>query len=196
MKNAMFSMMMIVLISLLTTPRLLAHCDSLDGPVIKDAQRALESNDVTPVLKWVAAKDEDSIRKIFELTTAVRDKGQEVQQIADSYFFETLVRVHRASEGEGFTGLKPKGSVEPAIAATDLALAEGNINQLADNIASAVRDGILSRFNDAYKKKLVADDSVAKGREYVESYVQLTHFIEAIHRNVLHGASHKHQGAE
>ena len=211
MKNAMFSMMMIVLISLLTTPRLLAHCDSLDGPVIKDAQRALESNDVTPVLKWVAAKDEDSIRKIFELTTAVRDKGQEVQQIADSYFFETLVRVHRASEGEGFTGLKPKGSVEPAIAATDLALlrlqpaalqrndlalAEGNINQLADNIASAVRDGILSRFNDAYKKKLVADDSVAKGREYVESYVQLTHFIEAIHRTVLHGASHKHQGAD
>jgi hypothetical protein len=196
MKNAMFSVVMIVLISLLTTPRLLAHCDSLGGPVIKDAQRALESNDVTPVLKWVAAKDEDSIKKIFELTTAVRGKGQEVQQIADSYFFETLVRVHRASEGEGFTGLKPKGSVEPAIAATDLALTEGNINQLAEKIASAVREGILSRFNDAYKKKLVADDSVAEGREYVESYVQLTHFIEAIHHTVLHGASHKHQDAE
>jgi hypothetical protein len=152
MKNAMFSVVMIVLISLLTTPRLLAHCDSLGGPVIKDAQRALESNDVTPVLKWVAAKDEDSIKKIFELTTSVRGKGQEVQQIADSYFFETLVRVHRASEGEGFTGLKPKGSVEPAIAATDLALTEGNINQLAEKIASAVREGILSRLNDAYKK--------------------------------------------
>jgi Flp pilus assembly protein CpaB len=26
-----------------------AHCDSLDGPVIADAQRAIEAKDVTPV---------------------------------------------------------------------------------------------------------------------------------------------------
>ena len=89
-----------------------------------------------------------------------------------------------------------KGSVEPAIAATDRALAEGNINQLADKIAAAVREGVRSRFNDAYKKKLVADDSVGEGREYVESYVQLTQFIEAIHQTVSHGATHKHIGNE
>jgi hypothetical protein len=79
----------------------------MDGPVIKGAQLALESSDVTPVLKWVAAKDEDSIKKVFDLTTLIRDKGDAVQQIADNYFFETLVRIHRANEGEGFTGDAP-----------------------------------------------------------------------------------------
>jgi proline dehydrogenase len=134
-KNAKYYVLIIALLSLTMTTRLLAHCDSMDGPVIKDAQRALESNDVTPVLKWVSAKDEDAVEKVFELTTSTRGQSEAVQKIADNYFFETLVRIHRASEGEGFTGLKPKGSVEPAIAAADRALVEGDIDQLADKIA-------------------------------------------------------------
>lgn len=185
-----------VLLSLGLTTRLLAHCDSMDGPVIKDAQRAIENNDVTPVLKWVSAKDEDAVREVFKLTTSIRGESETAQSVADNYFFETLVRIHRASEGEGFTGLMPKGSVEPAIAATDQALATGDIDELADKIAAAVRDGIRTRFSEANKNKLVAEESVPQGREYVEAYVQLTHFIEAIHHTVSHGASHKHQESE
>ena len=184
------------LICLGVAGRLLAHCDSMDGPVIKDAQRALESSDVTPVLKWVRAEDEDSVREVFGLATSIRRESEAAQKLADNYFFETLVRIHRASEGEGFTGLKPEGSVEPAIAATDRALAEGDIDQLADKIAAAVRDGIKTRFDEAHKKKLAAEDSVAVGREYVEAYVQLTHFIEAVHHTVSHGASHRHRESE
>lgn len=169
-----------------------AHCDSMDGPVIGDARRALENNDVTPVLKWVSAEDESVVKEVFTLTSSVRDDDEATRTVADNYFFETLVRIHRASEGEGFTGLKPEGSVEPAIAATDRALAEGNIDQLADEIAAAVRAGIKSRFDEAYERKSVAEDSTAQGREYVETYVQLTHFIESIHNTVTQGASHKH----
>jgi len=29
-----------------------AHCDTLEGPVVKAAKVALEKGDVTPVLKW------------------------------------------------------------------------------------------------------------------------------------------------
>jgi len=169
-----------------------AHCDSMDGPVIRDAQRALENNDITPVLKWVSAEDEAALQEVFTLTSSIRHDGEIAKKVADNYFFETLVRIHRAREGEGFTGLKPKGSVEPAIAATDQALDEGDIDQLADNIAAAVRDGITIRFNEAYEKKMVAEDSVMQGRGYVEAYVQLTHFIETIHHTVSQGASHKH----
>lgn len=97
-----------------------AHCDSMDGPVVQDAQRALEAQDVTPVLKWVTAEHEDEIRSAFDMTLEVREETDAAKTVADRYFFETLVRVHRASEGEGFTGLKPAGSVEPAIAAADL----------------------------------------------------------------------------
>jgi hypothetical protein len=196
MKTAKYAALVVLLISLSLASRALAHCDSMDGPVIKDAQRALQSNDLTPVLKWVSAKDERTVRQVFDLIASTRGESEAAQKIADNYFFETLVRIHRASEGEGFTGLKPTGSVEPAIAATDRALAEGDIEELADKIAAAVRDGIKKRFNEAYEKKSTAEDSIVQGREYVEAYVQLTHFIEAIHHTVSHGASHKHQEGE
>lgn len=196
MKARKFCLAAASLISLGFATHVFAHCDSMDGPVIKDAQRALEINDVTPVLKWVTVEDEPVLQQLFMLTISVRRESETAQKLADSYFFEALVRIHRASEGEGFTGIKPKGSVEPVIAATDRALGEGSIDQLADKIAEAVRDGITTRFNEANERKLVAEDSVMQGREYVDAYVQLTHFIETIHRTVLHGASHEHVDSE
>jgi len=35
-----------------------AHCDTLDGPVVKTARTAIEKSNVTPLLKWVQADDE------------------------------------------------------------------------------------------------------------------------------------------
>jgi hypothetical protein len=40
-----------------------AHCDTLDGPVVKTAQEALEKGDVTPVLKWVQNDQEGGSRQ-------------------------------------------------------------------------------------------------------------------------------------
>jgi hypothetical protein len=34
-------------------PRARAHCDTLDGPVVKDARTALEAGDPTLALRWV-----------------------------------------------------------------------------------------------------------------------------------------------
>ena len=79
----------------------LAHCDSMDGPVVHDAQRALSEANVTPVLKWVPQQDEDLIRSAFQMTLAVRAESEAAMEIADRYFNETLIRLHRASEGEG-----------------------------------------------------------------------------------------------
>jgi hypothetical protein len=178
-------------VGLLATPAF-AHCDSMDGPVVQDAQRALEAQDVTPVLKWVTADDEDEIRSAFDMTLTVRQETDAARAVADRYFFETLIRVHRASEGEGFTGLKPAGSVAPAIAAADQALNDGNVEPLADELASAIRHGAEERFADAYAKRQAAEASVEQGREYVEAYVQFTHFAEQAHGLVGAGASHQH----
>ena len=171
----------------------MAHCDSMDGPVVQDAQRAIAQENVTPVLKWVTAQDEDEIRSAFEMTLAVRGESDKAQQVADRYFYETLIRVHRASEGEGFTGLKPAGSVDPAIAAADKALETGEVEPLADELASAVRDSVEERFAAAYEKRQTAEESVEQGREYVEAYVQFTHFAEGVHHLVEAGASHQHR---
>ena len=76
-----------------------AHCDTLDGPVVADARTALDQNDITPVLKWISAEDEKAVRAAYDQTLVVRKQSPEAKALADTYFFETLVRIHRAGEG-------------------------------------------------------------------------------------------------
>lgn len=166
-----------------------AHCDTLDGPVVEDARRALEKGDVTPVLKWVRAEDEEQIREAFEHTTAVRELGNEAQKLADRFFFETLVRIHRASEGAPYTGLKPAGNVEPVIAKADQALEQASVDDLVKAILAHTEEGIRERFNHALETREHAEDSVADGRRYVEAYVEYVHYVEGI-AQVVHGKDH------
>ncbi len=177
------------------TKEAFGHCDTLDGPVVEAARLALRKADVTPVLKWVPKEHEQEIRDAFSLTLAVRVKGKQARELADRFFFETLVRVHRAAEGAPYTGLKPAGTVEPAIAAADKALQTASVDALADKISNAVREGIKKRFDEALDKKKHSDDSVEAGRDFVEAYVQYVHFIEGIHNFVAKGAEH-HRRAE
>ncbi len=182
-----------VTVALLTMGKdVFAHCDTLDGPVVKEAQLALEKGDVTGLLKWIRKEREQEIRDAFARTLAVRVKGREARELADRFFFETLVRVHRAGEGAPFTGLKPAGTVEAAIAAADKALQAGSVDELAEKIGKAVGNEIKKRFIEAIEKKKHAEDSVEAGREFVEAYVQYVHFIEGIHNMVTKGAEHHH----
>ncbi len=182
-----------VTVALLTTNKaVFAHCDTLDGPVVGDARLALEKGDVTGLLKWVRKEHEQEIRDAFARSLAVRVKGKEARELADRFFFETLVRVHRAGEGAPFTGLKPAGTVEAAIAAADKALQGGSVDELAEKIGNAVGNEIKKRFIEAVEKKNHAEDSVEAGREFVEAYVQYVHFIEGIHNMVTKGAEHQH----
>jgi len=92
-----------------------AHCDSLQGPVVEDARLALDTGDPAPALKWVKKENEGEIRAVFKQVLAVRGESDAAKTLADRFFFETLVRIHRAGEGEPFTGLKPAGDVDPGI---------------------------------------------------------------------------------
>jgi hypothetical protein len=171
-----------------------AHCDTLDGPVVKTARVALEKGDITPLLKWVQAEDEQEIRVAFNKTLAVRAKGAEAKALADMYFFETLVRIHRAGEGAPYTGLKPGEAVDPAVALADNALESGAVNKLVDGLTQAMANGIRERFQHASKTQKHANDSVAAGREFVEAYVIFTHYVEGLHAIIKGGESH-HDGA-
>ena len=169
-----------------------AHCDSLEGPVVKDARVALEKGDVTPVLKWVKKEQEHEIRDVFKQTMAVRAKGNDAKALADRYFFETLVRIHRAGEGEAFTGLKSAESVDPGIEAADEALSSGSAKDLANHLSAAIGEGIQKRFALALERGKHAADSVEAGRQYVEAYVDYIHYVENVHRLVSLGVSHLH----
>jgi hypothetical protein len=173
-----------------------AHCDTLDGPVVQTARIALEKGDVTPLLKWVRADDEKEIRVAFQKTLAVRAKGAEAKELADMYFFETLVRIHRAGEGAPYTGLKPGEAVDPAVVLADKALETGSVNKLLDVLTKAMANGIRKRFQHTKETQKHADDSVAAGREFVEAYVIFTHYAEGLHAIIKANADHHFGGAK
>ncbi|MBP1699265.1 MAG: hypothetical protein H6Q41_4453 [Deltaproteobacteria bacterium] len=167
----------------------LAHCDGLDGPVIVDAKKALESGDVNLILIWVQKKDEAEIKKAFQKTLAVRKLNPEAKELADMYFFETLVRVHRAGEGEPYTGIKPAGrDLGPAIPAGDKAVADGKLDPLYRLLTERIHDGLHQKFELVMKKKNFRKDDVQAGREYVEAYVPFIHYVEALYEITTKGA--------
>ena len=159
-----------------------AHCDGMDGPVVMAARQALETGDVNPVLIWVQEKDEAEIRSVFQKTLAVRKLSPEAKDLADRSFFETLVRVHRAGEGEPYTGLKPAGrDLGPAIPAADRAVADGKLEPLFKLLTNKIHDGLHERFKEAMEKKNFKKDDLDGGRKYVEAYVIFLHYIEALY---------------
>lgn len=165
-----------------------AHCDTLDGPVVQDARKALADKDVTPVLKWVQAKDEKSVKGAFRKALAAQGKKQ--QQAAENTFFESLVRVHRAGEGAPYTGLKPAGEVEPVIAEADKSLIGGSPDGLIHMVTDAVNRGIRQRHAKVAEALKHKDESVQKGREYVAAYVEYTHYVERLQMDAHGHAAH------
>jgi hypothetical protein len=170
-----------------------AHCDTLGGPVVASARIALEQGDVTPVLKWVGPEREEEITAIFANVLAVRGLGPQAMEMADTYFFETLVRIHREGEGAPYTGLKPAGTVDPAVAMADRALEEGSVDGLAYALVKHVEAGVRDRFARAAEARKHANESVAAGREFVEAYVDFTHYVERLH--LIATASGEHHDA-
>lgn len=169
-----------------------SHCDTLDGPVVLTAKMALEKGDIIPTLKWVKKENEGEIRNAFKKTLAVRKQSKEAKELADMYFFETLVRIHRAGEGAPYTGLKPGEAVEPIIAESDKALESGKVDNLVKMVADTVTKGIRERFEHAKETKKHADESVEKGREFVKAYVEFTHYVERLHMNATVLSGHIH----
>lgn len=179
----------------LLAPRAFAHCDTMDGPVVLAAKAALEHKEVTAVLKWVKKDDEAQIKAAFAKTLAVRMKGPEARELADQFFFETLVRIHRAGEGAPFTGLKPAGTeLGPAIEGADKALASGSVDKVVKLVTDEAVAGIRRRFAAAHEKQAHAEHNVEVGREYVAAYVEFVHYVEGLHQAAQAAGAHHQAG--
>jgi len=158
-----------------------AHCDTLDGPVVAAARNALDSGKVALVLVWVQKDDEAAISQAFERARRVRKAGGEAKELADLYFFETLVRVHRAGEGAGYTGLKPAGTIEPAVAAADQAILTGKLQPLGKLVAERMEKGLHGHFDSVMARKKYDPSDVAAGRAYSSAYVEFVHYAERLY---------------
>ena len=176
----------------LTPARALAHCDGLDGPVVKAAQRALETRNSALVLIWVQDKDEREIQTAFEQTLAVRELSPQAKELADRFFFETLVRVHRAGEGAPFTGLKPAGrDLGPAIPAADEAVSTGSVEHLQQLLTGVFQQRLREEFGRVMAAKTFKPDDLAAGRAYINAYVEFIHFVERVYDSMMQ-SSHDH----
>ncbi|MEX0685534.1 MAG: DUF6448 family protein [Balneolales bacterium] len=167
-----------------------AHCDAIDGPVVIAAKKALENGNVNLVLVWVLDEHDEEIRQAFAKTRKVRGINEEVKELADRYFFETLVRIHREGEGAPYTGLIPEGVYKnPIVEASDHALESGSLRELRDHLVSALEGGLHNHYDKTQELKNYDINDVQGGREFVEAYVKYIHYVKPIHQAIANESS-------
>jgi hypothetical protein len=164
---------------ILSTSVAFAHCDTMEGPLIGDAKKAISENNVNIVLKWIPEVNEAEIRDAFIQTIKVRVLSPDAEKLADMSFFETLVRIHRAGEGVSFTGVKPVGTpIDPKVAAADKVIAARSLLPVKGLISEKNMPELTNLFEKAMSLKNFDVNNVKAGREYIEAYVQFFKFAE------------------
>lgn len=197
---ALFSLMLMVVF---LPSQASAHCDTMDGPVIAAAKKALDAGNANLVLIWVKPDDEKTIREAFASAVAARREQPENKNASDLRFFEKLVEIHRAGEGVAYAGIKPTGTeINPAVAAADKALESGSTEVLENLLSESIKKGIGKVYEEVNETKNYNPDDVEAGRDYVKSYVEFAHFSEKLYEMAenpaaVHGAEkHGSEGAE
>lgn len=171
-----------------------AHCDTADGPAASDGRRALETGEVAYALKWIPATSERELRDVFAQVMAVRPLSPQAAEIADRLFLETLVRLHRLSEGVGFTGIQPAGvRMDPVVAAADRALDTGELAPVLQCVAEERRDELQRRFKIARSKQDFRVEDIDAGRDFISAYVDFFKYAEG---HEAHGYGAHDSGAQ
>lgn len=191
---SLFSFLIIIFSSTVT----FAHCDTMDGPLIADARKAINQNNVNYTLKWVLPEHEAEIKDVFNKMVNVRGLSIDAKELAEKYFFETLVRIHRSGEGVPFTGVKPTGTpIDEKVLAADKSLEIGNLSPLEGVVSKTDLPELTKRFNKAMSLKKFDVNNVKAGRKYIEAYVLFFKFAEGeVEGHAAHGhGSDAHAGA-
>ena len=161
-----------------------AHGDSFDGPVVRAARKVIEAGQVAVVLPWVRERDEMEIRVAFENTLAVRASSPQAQALADHYFFETVVRVHRAGARESFTGLEGGRDLGAVIPAADQAITDRSAEGLVQFLNGSMALGILGRLQDVVAAEGYQPADVRAARRYVAAYTELIRYVDRLYEAI------------
>ncbi len=169
-----------------------AHCDSAQGPVAIAALRALETNDVSLVLPYVAPEMEVELSAAFEEATSVRSMGGDAQKLADKYFIDTTVRLHRLGEGAPFTGVTDE-SVPEAIIAADEAMESGSPEAVYAFLNEAMQEGIEANYHRVVEARdhAAAENTVEANRERVEAELIFEKYIYELYLTITSPVGHE-----
>ena len=162
------------------------HCDSLDGPVVNAARRALADGDVRLVLPFAPEAAEGEIRNAFQRAAAARRQGGAAAEVAELWFFETAVRLHRAGEGAPFEGLKPAGrGFGPVIPRVEEALELGRPDEVIAFLRAALDRSVRDRFESAMALKRRSADSLRDARAYTSAVLGFEVFAHHLYAQLL-----------
>ena len=175
-----------------------AHCDSLDGPVAKAVQKALDNGNLNPVLAYAPATAEAEIRAAFEKSRKVRGLGADARALADQAFMETVIRLHRAGEGAAYTGIKPAGiDYGPVIRAAEHAVETGDLAKLKAVLVEAIEHALrerLAHVRELQKAPLEPKTAaeVPQSRERISAELGFITFAENLHQAALGKGAEQH----
>lgn len=146
------------------------HCDTMDGPVVSACKKALEMVNVNYVLPFVPKIVEKELRISFDKTIRARKLGEDAAEVADLWFFETAVRLHREGEGASYTGLKPAGlDWGPVVPMAEKNIKTGNPTETIEFLKSVLETEMRKKFDKVMSLKNYDVDDVDAAREYTEA---------------------------
>jgi len=167
-----------------------AHCDTMSGPVAVAARKALESGDIKLAQIWVGESQDKELKERFRECLSVRKMGGQAKELADKYFIETVIRLHRRAEGMPFTGVKPAQPLPPDVAAAEKALETGNIEIVTDLLNEQIKAGVQKWFDQAMQAKKHKDEGIEAGREWVDAYVKYVVYVHGLVLQINAGPQH------
>ena len=151
-----------------------AHCDAKNGPVAVDARQALAEDDFEEVAIWVGEKQHKDLRAAFDQAIAVYQKGGKARALAEQYFMETAVRLHREAEGMSYTGLKSAQTLPEDIEAAEKALETGDLDPVTNMLRAEMKKKLRHVFENARKASQKKDQNLEAGRKWADAYVRHT----------------------
>ncbi len=167
-----------------------AHCDRINGPVATDARKALEAGDIAHALIWIGEAQESELRDAFKQSIEVYQEGGASQELAERYFMEATVRLHREAEGMPYTGLKPAQESSEDIQLAEEALNSGKLAPVTDMLAKEIQEKTSDLFTEAMEAKSKKDASVEAGREWVDAYVKYIVYVHSLYQKIQAGPAH------
>ena len=168
----------VVIVSLAVPRPALAHCDSAQGPVATAAHQALDKNNVKLILPYVKPDSEIELTAAFNQALIVRKSGGSAKLLADRYFVETAIRLHRAGEGAAYTGVTNE-TIPNTIVVADKAMSTGSLDEIYKMLDQQIKKGVQEKYDAVVKTRAEANKlgTVEAHRERVEAELKFEKYI-------------------
>jgi hypothetical protein len=152
--------------------------DITNGSVMNAAKIALDTGNVNYILIWVPEESENKLKNLFEKTVCERRAGKDVQDTSFDWYFETVNRLHRASEGALYTRVNPDGLDEsPVVPKVKRAIETCEAEEIIGFIPKTQEHDFRHRFHHLIEKKNYDVNNVAAGREYIAEFIDFILYL-------------------